>query len=359
MKLLVDCHVFDGKFQGTRTYIQGLYSALINHFDIEFYFAAQDTENLKSVFGSQENIHYIKLNSGGSIKRLFWEFPQIINEYGIDYAHFQYVGPFKKCCKEIVTIHDVLFLDFPQFFPILYRIKNGTLFRFAAKRADILLTVSEYSRNAISKHFAIDKDFICVTPNAVLPCEGVCENTGICEKDGLDKFLLSVGRVEPRKNFLSLLRAFVELSLYQEGYKLVFVGVPDLQYKEFNRYYESLPQKIKDCVLFFKASFAELVELYKKTSLFVFPSYAEGFGVPPIEAIEYGAPILCSNATAMAEFGLPEQMLFDPYDLESLKKKILECKDRPLNGELINEMREKFNWEISAKRLYSLLQQKG
>lgn len=63
IKLLIDAHVFDGKYQGTRTYIQGIYSAMITHKDIEFYFAAQNVSRLKSIFGIAENIHYIRLDA--------------------------------------------------------------------------------------------------------------------------------------------------------------------------------------------------------------------------------------------------------------------------------------------------------
>ena len=357
MKLLVDCHVFDGKFQGTRTYIQGLYSSLVKFANIDFYFAAQDVENLKACFGEENaNVHYIKLKCGGSIKRLAFEYPRLIKKYAIDYAHFQYIGPFRKCCKEIITVHDVLFLDFPRYFPLFYRIKNFLLFRRSAKRADLLLTVSRYSKAAISKHFSIDEKLIHVTPNAVLCDDFVCEKTDVCEKNGLDKFILTVGRVEPRKNFLSLLRAYVELSLHKEGYKLVFVGVPDLQDKPFDLYYVSLPQVVKENVLFLKVPFAELVELYKKTSLFVFPSYAEGFGIPPLEAIEYGAPMLCSKETAMAEFGFPPEMLFSPYDMDELKHKMLSMLKNKLNMDVRDKIRERFNWNKTARQLYSVLE---
>lgn len=160
IKLLIDAHVFDGKYQGTRTYIQGIYSAMITHKDIEFYFAAQNVSRLKSIFGIAENIHYIRLDATNSIWRLAWEYPRIIKKYKIDYAHFQYICPFIKCCKEIVTIHDLLFLDFPKYFPLSYRIKNRPLFMYSAKRADLLLTVSEYSRKEIKRHFKITEDRI-------------------------------------------------------------------------------------------------------------------------------------------------------------------------------------------------------
>ena len=101
-----------------------------------------------------------------------------------------------------------------------------------------------------------------------------------------------------------LLKAFLELQLYKLGYKLVIVGAMDLKNKIFNTLYKSMTDEEKESVLIFQASYLDLVALYKQAALFVFPSFAEGFGIPPIEAVAYSCPTLCSNQTAMAEFDL-------------------------------------------------------
>lgn len=356
MRLLVDCHVFDGKFQGTRTYLQGIYQNMVEHKDIDFYFAAQDIENLKKCFREGENIHYVKLTTGGSIKRLASEFPRIVKECNIDYAHYQYISTLTKCCKEIVTVHDLLFLDYPQYFSLGYRLKNGFLFKRSAKRADMLLTVSDYSRKAIERLFGIPASKIFVTPNAVLPAEADMPRPDVKKKFGLDKYIMTVSRIEPRKNHLTLLKAFVELQFAEKGYRLMMVGVPDLAYKEFTAYYDSLPQTTKDAVIMKSASFPELVELYRQANLFVFPSYAEGFGIPPLEAIEYGCPVLCSNATAMAEFDLPEEWTFDPYNEAEMKTKMLNLlENRPDLISVRTKIQERFNWKKIADELYEVI----
>lgn len=356
MKLLVDCHVFDGKFQGTRTYLHGIYQNMVNHKDIDFYFAAQNIENLKKCFGVADNIHYVHLATGSSIKRLAFEFPRIVKEYKIDYAHYQYISTLTKCCKEIVTVHDLLFLDYPQYFSLGYRLKNGFLFKRSAKRADILLTVSDYSRKAIERLFDIPASEIYVTPNAVLPADADIPRPDVKKKFGLDKYIMTVSRIEPRKNHLALLKAFVELQLAEKGYKLMMVGVPDLTYKEFTAYYDSLTQATKNAVIMKSASFPELVELYRQADLFVFPSYAEGFGIPPLEAIEYGCPVLCSNATAMEEFGLPDAWTFDPNNEEEMKIKILYLlNNRPEITEVAASLKQTFNWKLIAENLYRIL----
>ena len=112
MKLFVDCHVFDGKFQGTRTYIQGIYTNLLHHKEIDYYFAARDIKNLKRIFGESENVHYITLKSKGSLSRLIFEIPSIIKKYNIDYAHFQYISPLIKNCKEIICKKSRNFYNF-------------------------------------------------------------------------------------------------------------------------------------------------------------------------------------------------------------------------------------------------------
>lgn len=357
MRLLVDCHVFDGKFQGTRTYLEGLYRCMTHHKDITFFFAAYDLQNLKRVFGEGENISYVQLKHAGSLGRLLLDYPKIIKENDIDYAHFQYITPFRKMCKEIDTIHDLLFMDYPQYFSKGYRLKNGFFFRRSARRADVVLTVSEYSQERISHWFNIPANEIQITENAVLPISEDIVIPDVKRKYGLDKYILTVSRIEPRKNHLMLLEAFVEMKLYDKGYKLVMIGTPDLDYKSFQAYYNGLPNNIRSSVKIMSVPFSDLVGLYQNASLFVFPSLAEGFGIPPLEAIEYGGPVLCSNATAMKEFYLPDEMSFNPNDKGEMKAKMMQLLEHPIRMNK-SVMESRFNWRHSADVLYKALTQK-
>lgn len=356
MRLLVDAHVFDGKFQGTRTYLEGLYCRLIRHTDIEFYFAAKNTEQLQQVFGTATNIHYVRLNSNNRWKRLAWEFPQIVKKHHIDYAHYQYITPLWKFCKEIVTTHDLLFLDFPQYFTLSYSLPKHILFKRSAKRADILLTVSEYAQKSIARNFNINQHNIHITYNSILSEENAGGNVDLKEKFGLDKYILTVSRIEPRKNHLSLLRAYVDLELSARGYHLVMVGSKDLAYKSFFDYLECIDNEQKRYIHFLEVPFEDLVALYKNAALFVFPSFAEGFGIPPLEALAYGCPLLCSNATAMGEFELPEAVTFNPNNYEELIQKMESQLCAPLDLEDAKQrIMEKYNWEDIADKFYRLL----
>jgi glycosyltransferase involved in cell wall biosynthesis len=352
MNLLIDAHVFDEIPHGARTYIRGLYSNLIEQNDITFYFVAKNVENLKNIFGERDNVKYIRLNFSNRILRLVFEFPYIIRKYKIDYAHFQYISPLFKCCKEIVTIHDLLFLDFPQYFSKGYRLKNNFFFKRSAQRADLLLTVSSYSCQEIVRHYKIEKDKIKIISNGILKPNENLVLPDIKEKYGLDKYILTVSRIEPRKNHITLLKAFTELNLWKNGYKLVFVGVYDLKSVEFDRYYEQLPEIVKNHVLIFSASYPELVSLYKNATLFVFPSLAEGFGIPPIEAAYFGCPTLCSNQTAMSDFDFLGDKLFNPYDEEELKQKMLYYLSQS-NIDMTKEkleIEERYDWKKIANQ---------
>lgn len=355
MNLFVDCHVFDDGFQGTRTYLQGIYKAAIKiapH--IHFYFGSANIQILKTIFGEYPNVTYISYGTTNKFLRLLFVIPRIIKKHHIDYAHFQYIVPIIKCCKEIVTIHDVLFLDFPHYFPLKYRIQNGILFRLAARRADKLLTVSEYSRDSIVRHFKIDKQTIYITPNAIreIACKKQGSDQKIVGRYDLKNYILYVSRFEPRKNHVLLLKAFAELQLSQKGYKLVFVGRKDLVCPEYEQYFRDLPASVRERIVWLTVSDDELKTLYEQCALFVFPSLAEGFGIPPLEAVVHGAHVLCANVTAMKDFLFLGNKLFNPHDLSELKNKMTFFIDNRDLGRIKREqeyIRRTYSWHKIAR----------
>ena len=364
MRLLIDAHVFDDKFQGSRSYLKGLYSAIIPIAkDWEFYFVAHDIENLRKEFGSAENVHYLKYNSHNKYYRLLVDLPKIVKENKIDVAHYTYTSPLFKNCKTIVTLHDILFKEdqFKKYFPFKYRVINNFLFKRSAKKSDILVTISEYSRGKISDYYKIDKDKIFITPIAVsadFTSDGVAS---IKEKYKLEKFILFVSRIEPRKNHVALLQAYNELELSKEGYQLVFIGVEDIVTDELNNYKETFKKELDGNVLWLEGiSYQELKGFYKDCDLFVFPSYGEGFGIPPLEAIVMDRKVLCSTATALSDFNFPDSMSFNPFDVNELKEKM---KNLLLSNsyeveEVKKELLLKYNWGSIAKNFYETVNSK-
>jgi glycosyltransferase involved in cell wall biosynthesis len=361
INVLVDCHVFDIKPQGTTTYINGLYSELIKDNNINFYFVSYNTDNLKKIFGNQPNIFYKQLKSASKIKRLLIEYPLLIKQNKIDFAHFQYIVPPIKLCKYIVTIHDVLFLDYPEYFPFFYRIINRILFQLSSWISNYNVTVSKYSQKQITKHFNLKKVYI--TPNAVAKqyYENYDKNLTIKEvfnKHKLQNYFLFVSRREPRKNHLTLLKTYVKYKYY-EKYQLVFIGNLDIIDIAYVNYYSKLSKNIKDkIVVFEKISDQDLLLITRAASVAVYPSFAEGFGIPPLEAIACGIPTVCSNTTSMSDFNFINEYLFEPNSITDLNEKLMKALDNKVEKNVIEEMKSIYSWKKSANVIHKLIKNK-
>lgn len=361
MKLLIDAHSFDRTVaEGITTHIKGIYSempALAP--DIDFYFAASDTERLRNVFGSASNIHYVRLSHHDRFRRLMLEYPQIIRRLGIDMAHFQYFAPPLCNCRTIITMHDVLFKDFPSNFPLAYRLSRDYIFRNSARKADILATVSEYSGQRISQHYDIPAQRIVVTPNAVSSDFYNQDREKSREEiygRGIRPFLLNVSRIEPRKNQIAVVRAFAELNLARRGYDLVLINQPAIRVNELENYIASLPAEISEHIHRLEGlPHHEVKKWYSAASLFVFPSLAEGFGIPPLEAAATRIPVICHNETAMSDFTFFGENLIDVRNIGELKRSIDRNLDSPPAQAELDDIADfiskTYNWRKSAEIL--------
>ncbi len=354
-------HCFDLKTsEGINTYLRGIYIEFVKlASDVEFFFVARDTQKLKEIFGEHPNVTYVALTSENRFYRLLFEFPAIIKKHHIDYAHFQYTTPLIKNCKTIVTLHDILFLDYPQYFPLLYRLVKGGLFRLSAKRTDLLLTVSEYSKVQIAKHFGITDQKIYITNNAVsdqFAKTDLAEAKAFVLSKGISKYLLYVSRFEPRKNHLRVLKSYVQLRLWERGVDLVFIGKQTIEIPEYDQYLESLPEEVRSHIhIHNQTSYAELLMWYRAATLFVYPSLAEGFGIPPLEAAVAGVPTICSNRTAMSEFRFFDENHIDTEDEELLNKLIIKNLSVSGSCDISQQVLATYNWHLSAGVIRDLL----
>jgi glycosyltransferase involved in cell wall biosynthesis len=366
-KLLVDAHTFDENHQGIRSFLKGVYSAInIDPNQLEIILVANDVDNLKQEFRHQKDFKYVKLNHTNKYIRLAYEIPKLIKKLDVDFAHFNYFLPLflSKKCKYIVTIHDVLFIDFPEFFPKKYQIVNSILYKRSARKAEILTTVSEYSRDMIKKNFQTSDKPITILPNAAsdLYWEARSKKEDkhhIKKRHNLDKYIIFVSRFEPRKNHMILLQAYQELELWTQGYSLVFVGKEtfkslDLEkkIKEVNTVSGGMVVRLED------VKNDHLVRFYNAAELSVFPSLCEGFGIPPIESAILKTPTLCSKATAMSDFGFFENYLFDATNVNDLKSKMrmaLDSKNNEALERISNTIKARYSWKNTAKQLKELI----
>jgi glycosyltransferase involved in cell wall biosynthesis len=365
IKLFVDAHVFDGPYQGTRTFIKGIYSLMGSRPGIEIYLAACDIDNLKRSFAFAPNLKFIKYKSRSRYTRLLFEIPLLIKKHGFDYAHFQYITPLVKNCRFIVTVHDVIFNEIPGAFSRPYRHIKTFLYKRSAQHADILTTVSDFSKASIEKHLKIVKENIHLVPNgidgsffAVDDKKAAKERTK--QKFGIEKFILYVSRIEPRKNHIVLLDAWLELELYKKNIHLVFLGSQSLKTPTLNKKIDRLPEETRKFIFISETvNDKELLDFYRAATLFVYPSGGEGFGIPPLEAAALEIPVVCSNHAALADYHFFDKDHINPFDLGMLKKRIMQGLESPVADAVLQErsrfVRKLYNWEIPCESLYSIL----
>ena len=279
-----------------------------------------------------------------------------LKEEGVSLIHFpHYNVPFFYRGKYVVTVHDLIHLVYPQY------LKNGVaryysklLMSHAIKGAAHLFTVSEYSKKDIIKFFKVPEKKISITYNAVdgkFQHKESDEVNYLREKYGIGdkKVLLYVGNLKPHKNLKILLEAYKELP-ERDQYIVLLVG------KAFQGVHlNENGIEERGVIVTGPVSSEELIDLYNLADIFVFPSLYEGFGIPPLEAMACGTPVICSNASSLPEVVGDAALMFEPRnntELESLIKQIDD--DSKLKDKLIKNgysQVAKFSWEKSVSAI--------
>ena len=362
-KIFVDAYLLNKEFQGTKTYIQELYKEFSRRNPkVEIYFGCFWAEELIEEYKAFENIHLLFYKKQSRLKRMLFEIPKLIEKHQFDFAHFQYVIPFRRNSKTkyIVTIHDILFNDFRDEFSKSYRIKRNSLFKSSAQKSDVLCTVSQYSSDRIKEIYKIKKP-IYITPNGVKQAYFESFNKSeeasyIAKKYKTSNYLLYVSRIEPRRNQQLLLRLFEQLP---KDLQLVFIGERTLKNNALDKQWQELSSEVKERIHFFKGiEDKDLLSFIRAAKAFVYPSKAEGFGIPPLEAGAARIPVLCSNATAMSDF-----TFFDPYHINFLNEndvllslqKILSETDSSKLNQISDAIQKNYSWEKASSVLESII----
>lgn len=260
--------------------------------------------------------------------------------------------------KLAVTIHDITHIKYPQYLPNKAALSYAKFMITAAiKKSSVIFTDSENTKNDLIEHFRVKSDRIKVIYCATASFFRVKEKQeyeGLKDKYSINpskKIILYVGNKKPHKNLEKLLYAFDKLKL-KDDCVLVLVGKSFDNYKNLEDIAEKLDLN-KQIVHTGFISDDELVSLYNLADVFVFPSLYEGFGLPPLEAMACGTPVVCSNTSSLPEVVGDAAYLIDPMDIASMAKGIDEVLvNSELRESLISKGFEQvklFSWEKAVE----------
>lgn len=352
----VDFHVWDGIFQGSRSHLVGLYRAAIAMApDIDFVFFLDRPEALRQAHAefAAPHVRLVRMPCRPGPWRLAWQLPWLRRRHGVDLLHMQYRLPLLAAGNCACTIHDLLYESHPQFFTRFFVWQSRLTGRRAARKARLLFTVSAHSRDELARLYGIEGARVAIT------CNGVDFSRFMPGAAGADAvralglapggYLLTLGRLEPRKNHVTLLRAYARLG--PDAPPLVIVGQRDFHcgavFDEIQRLQLGTRVRVLESV-----DDASLPAVLRHARLFVFPSFAEGFGMPVAEAMASGVPVITSNTTSLPEVAGPGALLVDPGSTEQLAQAMTRLlADAALRQRLVQaglQHVRRFDWQASA-----------
>ncbi|MFB0564477.1 MAG: glycosyltransferase family 4 protein [Candidatus Aminicenantaceae bacterium] len=313
-----------------------------------------------------ENVEQKVLSSPSEKLQSLWDhvifmhfiLPFYMKKEDIEIAHYtNNFVPFFRPCKTVVTIHDMTPFVLPDDYSYLHRKWLRYFFRRATQFADVIITDSDNSRKDIINVFNISREKIHVIPFGIsdefFKMESDTLKKKISKYSVKDRFILNVGTLHPRKNIERICFAFKKLKEDKKiPHQLIIVGRRGWSYKQFF----NLPKKLEltDEIKFLgNVPQEDLPVLYNLAEVFVYPSLYEGFGLPVLEAMACGVPIVTSNTSSIPEVAGDGAIKVNPYDVDEIAKAIYDLmSDKKLRHEMIGrglERARKFSWERAAR----------
>jgi glycosyltransferase involved in cell wall biosynthesis len=324
MRIGIDAHRVGTRSTGSQTYVYNLlkYLALLEPQGEKYAVylePGQSIEQLKSNANFQTRTIW---TSSGAL-RYAWFFPMEGWRKRFDVFHAQYSLPPFLRGHSVLTVFDLVYERFPQFFRRKIRTQMKFMIRQSCQRADHIITISESSKRDLVEIYRADPKRITVTyPGAMDSCRPMDLEQAwnrLREAYNLETpYILYVGNLEPRKNLSRLLEAFGELRRRELiRHKLVIVGQKDWLYNEV---FETIRTHSleDDVVLTGYIPADDLPVFYNAASVVVYPSIFEGFGLPVVEAMACGTPVITSTGSSLEEIAKDAAILVDPYSVSSI-----------------------------------------
>lgn len=350
----IDTSVLDKSQTGTSVYVKELIEATKNF--------NGDQLELVLLKGprpvKRKNILTKFINLGIELFWLHIKLPHLVKKLKLDLLHM----PANLCsafapCPQITSIHDANFMRYPQTYDTLYRLYAQFFFRMAAKRSNRLIAFSRAAQEDIVRYFKARPKKVEMIYHGLTHRESNSQKSEYVTK--FKPYIFFTGAIEPHKNLLCLVQAFAQVihDPRLKSYNLVIAGSFGHDYINLVNLIEKLGLKEKIHLLGYVED-EKLADLYKNASLFVFPSLNEGFGFPPLEAMQYGVPVAASEVSSLPEVLGEAASFFDPLDVSSISRAIsLLLTDKDKRAELIKlgyGRIKNFSWESSALKTREL-----
>jgi glycosyltransferase involved in cell wall biosynthesis len=357
MRFCVDAHAIGRRLTGNEVYVRSLLEAFAS-VDRESDFVAYiSTDEAAQAVPARFETRRVSRNP---FLRLGREMSRRLREDRPDLVHVQYTAPLHCPAPIVVSVHDVSFLEHPEYFTPSRALQLKLTVRNTVRRAARILTGSEFSRAAIARAYALAPEQITVVPNAAAglfrPAPREAAAAWVRSRLGLAApFILTVGDLQARKNQAGLIRAFAEMLRARPEcpHHLVLAGQDSWHGAEVHA-------AAQRCGFSGRIHFTgfisdhDLLELYNACEFFVFPSFYEGFGLPVLEAMACGRAVACSNSSAVHEVADAAALLFDPYSIREMTQSMIAlATDAALRARMERsgiERAARFNWRRTAEQ---------
>lgn len=261
--------------------------------------------------------------------------------------------PPPAAARLVSTVHDLAVETMPEVVPFPWRqIYRRGLSR-CLKGSEVILAVSEATKQQIVEMHGVEPERIAVTPEAANVTPDSPTNDAVLDRLGLDgPFVLNVGTVEPRKNQVRLVNAFATAGPELGDHKLVLAGVAGWGQEKVEAAIDALRIGHR-VVLTGRVSNLDLASLYRRASVFALPSLYEGFGIPLAEAMAFGIPSVCSTTPALTELAGPAALAVDPSDIDGLAEALVrlatDSNVRERLGAAARKRATGYSWESTAR----------